>query len=185
MVRCYSGDIKGSFWYGIQGSGDIGNLIKIQEQNIYRWYGCGCAIVEPALAYNDYCKFCYSNKKAFVLEALKEIGDKPYEHLYKDTKQFYYDISAEKHLEELEFSLHHLRFRIDPRIISEIEKVENTEAIRNAFSGVFDKMMTVYHDIREINPSAANPDYVSRYCLGIQIRYRLKTHVSCYVRCEL
>ena len=86
MVRCYSGDIKGSFWYGIQGSGDIGNLIKIQEQNIYRWYGCGCTIVEPALAYNDYCKFCYSNKKAFVLEALKEIGDKPYEHLYKDTK---------------------------------------------------------------------------------------------------
>ena len=35
MGRFYSGDINGKFWFGIQGSGDIGELLNVEATHEY------------------------------------------------------------------------------------------------------------------------------------------------------
>lgn len=184
MVRKYTGDISGNFWFAVQGSGDISNLITIKECDMYRWRGCGCSVTEQGLDYLEYCKQCYGSKDACTLDIWKKTGYKT-DDLYEETKQIYYNIFADKHLEQLESSLLLLRNKIDKRIIEEVDKVENLKAICHAESGIFDNMMKVYNQLNKTEPLVANPDYVSRYCLGVQIRYRLNLTGSCYVICEL
>jgi len=184
MVRKYKGDISGHFWFAMQGSGDISNLIKIKESDMYRWRGCGCIINESALEYLDYCKQCYDCKDDCIVDVWKKTG-KDASILYEDAKQICYNIFADDHLAQLENSLICLRSIIDKRILNEVDKVENLPAILNASSGIFDDVLKIYNEIHKTMPSVANPDFVSRYCLGVQIKYRLKTSGSCYVICEL
>ena len=184
MVRKYKGDISGHFWFAMQGSGDISNLIKIKESDMYRWRGCGCIINESALEYLDYCKQCYDCKDDCIVDVWKKTG-KDASILYEDAKQICYNIFADDHLAQLENSLICLRSIIDKRILNEVDKVENLPAILNASSGIFDDVLKIYNEIHKTMPIVANPDFVSRYCLGVQIKYRLKTSGSCYVICEL
>ena len=184
MVRKYKGDISGQFWFAMQGSGDISNLIKIKECDMYRWRGCGCIINESALQYLDYCKQCYDCKDDCIVDVWKKTG-KDASILYEDAKQICYNIFADDHLAQLENSLICLRSIIDKRILNEVDKVENLPAILNASTGIFDDVLKIYNEIHKTSPSVANPDFVSRYCLGVQIKYRLKTSGSCYVICEL
>ena len=184
MVRKYKGDISGQFWFAMQGSGDISNLIKIKESDMYRWRGCGCIITENALEYLEYCKQCYDCKDDCIVDVRKKTGNEQ-SILYEDAKQICYNIFADDHLAQLENSLICLRSIIDRRILAEVDKVENTPEIINASSGIFNDALKVYNEIHKTNPVFANPDFVSRYCLGVQIKYRLKTTGSCYVICEL
>ena len=184
MVRKYKGDISGHFWFAMQGSGDISNLIKIKESDMYRWRGCGCIINESALQYLDYCKQCYDCKDDCIVDVWKKTG-KDASILYEDAKQICYNIFADDHLAQLENSLICLRSIIDKRILNEVDKVENKPEIINASSGIFNDVLKVYNEIHKTSPIVANPDFVSRYCLGVQIKYRLKTSGSCYVICEL
>jgi len=151
---------------------------------MYRWRGCGCSVTEQGLGYLEYCKQCYGSKEACTLDIWKKTGYKT-DDLYEETKQIYYNIFADKHLEQLEASLLLLRNKIDKRIIEEVDKVENLKSICHAESGIFDNMMKVYNQLNKTDPLVANPDYVSRYCLGVQIKYRLNLTGSCYVICEL
>jgi len=185
MVRKYAGDISGKFWFAMQGSGDISNLINIKECDMYRWRGCGCSVSEQGLGYLEYCKQCYGSKEACIMDIWNKTGYKTGDDLYEETKQIYYNIFADKHLAQLESSLLLLRNKIDKRILAEIDKVENMKAICDAGSGIFDDMMVVYNQVSKTDPLVANPDHVSRYCLGTQIKYRLKTIGSCYVICDL
>ena len=72
MGRYYHGAIGGKFWVGIQGSGDIGNLVTITPEISYEWKAClCCASIED----NDYCSDCYESKEEHeeaVLEADEE-----------------------------------------------------------------------------------------------------------------
>ena len=40
MGRFYSGDIEGKFWFGIQDSNDIENLVNITSNIEYAWKVC-------------------------------------------------------------------------------------------------------------------------------------------------
>ena len=42
MGRFYSGDIEGKFWFGVQDSDDIKNLVTIKGNNDYSWKVCNC-----------------------------------------------------------------------------------------------------------------------------------------------
>ena len=185
MVRKYTGDINGHFWFAVQGSGDISNLITIKECDVYRWRGCGCSVTEQGIGYLEYCKQCYGSKDACILDIWNKTGYKTGTDLYEETNQIYYNIFADEHLEQLEYSLLLLRNKIDKRILAEVDKVENMKAICNAGSGILDDMMEVYTQVNKTEPLVANPDHVSRYCLGVQIKYRLKTAGACYVICSL
>ena len=37
MGRFYSGDIEGKFWFGVQSSGDVENLVTITPHTFYSW----------------------------------------------------------------------------------------------------------------------------------------------------
>lgn len=185
MVRKYTGDINGHFWFAMQGSGDISNLITIKERDMYKWCGCGCTVFENEIETLGYCTQCYESKDACILDIWKKTGYKTGDDLYEETNQIYYNICAEKHLDQLETNLNLLRNKIDGRILEQIDKVENMKAICNADSGIFDDMMEIYKQVNKTDPLVANPDYISRYCLGTQIKYKLKTAGSCYVICDL
>lgn len=184
MVRCYSGDICGKFWYAVQGSADISNLLDVKEINIYKWHGCNCIINEPALVYKNFCGNCYQTPEQFLKDALPYMEDK-YSKPYQIVNQIYYDLLADDHLSNLEVSLYRLRIVIHPEIIDEFNKIENDVAICNANSGIFNNMMKIFDKITETEPEKANPNYVSRYMLGLQIKYQLVNKGSCYVLCEL
>lgn len=184
MGRYYNGDISGKFWFAVQGSADISNLIKIKETNVYRWYGCNCRINEPALAYKYFCNNCYSTQEAFLKDALPHMENK-YSKPYEEVNEIYYDILADDHLRQLEASLYKLRPKIHTKILDEFDIIENDVSICNASSGVFDRMLKVFDEIVEIQPNEANPDYVARYSLGLQVKYQLLNKGSCYVSCEI
>jgi hypothetical protein len=42
MGRFYTGDIEGKFWFGIQDSNDIENLVNITPNIEYAWKACNC-----------------------------------------------------------------------------------------------------------------------------------------------
>ena len=42
MGRFYSGDIEGKFWFGVQDSNDIENLVNITPNIEYAWKACNC-----------------------------------------------------------------------------------------------------------------------------------------------
>ena len=45
MGRYYSGSVEGKFWFGIQPSNDIENLINIQANAPkLLWIGCNCYV---------------------------------------------------------------------------------------------------------------------------------------------
>ena len=45
MGRFYSGDIHGKFWFGIQDSNDINNLVTSEFIIGYCWKECNCEIL--------------------------------------------------------------------------------------------------------------------------------------------
>lgn len=184
MGRYYNGDISGKFWFAVQGSADISNLINIKETNVYRWYGCNCRINEPALAYKHFCNNCYTTQEAFLKDALPYMENK-YSRPYEEVNQIYYDLLADDHLHDLETSLYKLRSKIHTKLMEEFDKIENDVSICNASSGIFDNMLEVFDEIVKNQPNKANPDYVARYSLGLQVRYQLINKGSCYVLCEI
>lgn len=184
MGRYYNGDISGKFWFAVQGSADISNLINIKETNVYRWYGCNCRVNEPALAYKYFCTNCYDTQDEFLKYALPHMESKS-GRPYEEVGIIYYDILADDHLSELEVSLYRLKSQIHKKIMDEFDKIENDLAICNASSGVFDPMLKVFDEIATIQPNEANPDYVARYRLGLQVKYQLVNKGSCYVSCEI
>ena len=63
MGRFYSGDIEGKFWFGIQDSNDVENLVTITGNTEYSWHACNCvAEIED----DDYCRQCYGSKEEHI-----------------------------------------------------------------------------------------------------------------------
>ena len=69
MGRFYDGDIQGKFWFGIQDSGDIENLINVTPQVYYSWKCCNCS-VEIDIETSDYCKDCHESKDEHIEAAI-------------------------------------------------------------------------------------------------------------------
>ena len=69
MGRFYDGDIQGKFWFGIQDSSDIENLITITPQVYYAWKCCHCF---AEIDSSDYCKDCHESKDEHIEAATEE-----------------------------------------------------------------------------------------------------------------
>lgn len=180
MGRFYSGDINGKFWFGIQGSGDIGELLNVEATHEYAWHGCNCYVDTD----DEYCKSCYENKEDFMEDVKDEIGEDGL--LYYEDGNINYSLSCiEGHLEELERALYKLENEINKEVVEEYKKVENNESICDAFTGVFNdaekKMNEIYSDEKDNEKLAL----IARYGLGLQIKYSLKNTGTCNVSCEL
>ena len=81
MGRYYWGDIEGKFWFGVQSSSDVENLINITAQpGSLIWHGCGC-VVDFDQKNDTYCKDCYESKEDFLDEMGEDFEGDPYDEL--------------------------------------------------------------------------------------------------------
>ena len=87
MGRFYHGDIEGKFWFGIQDSGDIENLITISPQVYYSWRVCNCV---AEIDTSDYCNDCYESKEEHEASVIEEEGENDDGCLYYEEQSISY-----------------------------------------------------------------------------------------------
>ena len=83
MGRHYDGDIIGKFWFGIQDSNDITNLITMDSYKYYIWKGCGC---NADIEHSNYCNILdaftgvFDNSLTLLNSVIKEKQEKQEKH---------------------------------------------------------------------------------------------------------
>ena len=179
MGRFYSGDIEGKFWFGVKNSNDIENLVNITPNTEYTWKACNCCAEIDCM---DYCKTCYETKEEHINDVVEqdEYEDKS---LYYEECSHGYCLDKETHYQELVDNMNELKTKIGDEIIKEFDKIEQTNDILNAFTGVFDKALP-YINKMEKEERKKLAVLVARYTLGYQIEYCLRKIGSCNVNCE-
>ena len=185
MGRYYHGAIEGKFWFGIQGSGDIGKLVTITPEMSCIWKAClCCANIED----DAYCNDCYESKEEHEEAVIEEDGENEDNCLYIEEQTVTYYLDRDSHYTELKGNLDALRLEIEPEIIAEFDKIEQNDKILDAFTGVFDTSLKKLKDIEKkmgIYEALLHNEIVARYTIGYQLEYCLRaTEVDCYVDCE-
>ena len=172
MGRYYSGSIEGKFWFGIQESNDIENLINIQANDPkLLWIGCNCYIEDEK---DDYCKDCYDSLEDFLDKEGEDIENGI--HFYEDN-EIVYEID-EGHLQELNETLTTIEASFDDHLKELCNKLPNN--LQNAFDGHFSEI-TTYVSEKENQPL----EKIATYCLGRQIKACLENEGQCFLYCEL
>jgi hypothetical protein len=209
MGRFYNGNINGKFWFGVQSSDDISNLINLNYKEVFQWFGCNCTLQDEAEFQNEYCDICYNSKDEFMADAIYEMSESDVKPYYI-VEQITYDITADEHLQQLEASLSKLEQKIHKSIIDAFKEI--TEDTSDAFNGVFENVFKIYDELRTTNlqeieieleieieeaisvakeeesvskEEEAQEELVARYTLGFQIKQCLIQNGTCYVCCDL
>jgi len=181
MGRFYSGDIHGKFWFGIQNSNDINNLITSEFIIGYCWKECNCEVLfnnnEPE---KYYCDNCYSSKDEHIKHVI-ENNNYEDELLYYESQEIIYHLNKSNHYKELNNNMNKLKLQIDDNIIQEMNNIKQTDDILNAFSGVFNNVTKLLNNTEDKKIC----EYVARYILGYQIQYCLNKNDKCVTYCEL
>jgi len=185
MGRFYSGDISGKFWFGVQSSDDISELVSYVPSNNYIWKSCGCYVDED-IPEGKYCRGCYESLDSHILEVEEEEN---YEDglLYMEEQNINYELDKDTHYQELVDSMNKLKLEIHQDIIGEFDKIEQNDNILDAFTGVFNHTCDYMNaNIRYDNDDDKKKECVllARYTLGYQIEYCLRTTGSCSIQCE-
>ena len=185
MGRFYCGDIEGKFWFGVQNSDDICNLVNIEPNICYSWKVCHCVaeLDDDDDDDNVFCKYCYETKEAHI-EAAREEEEYEDECLYYDENSCGYSLDKSTHYQELQETMKNLKKEIPEEILKEFEKIEQNDDILNAFTGVFNHTFPSPNQMEDRNEKQNLAELVARYTLGYQIEYCLRTTDSCNVNCE-
>jgi hypothetical protein len=196
MGRYYHGAIEGKFWFGIQDSGDISNLVTITPEMAYMWKAClCCANIKDT--YCTYCNDCYESKEEHEKAVIEEDGENENNCLYIEEQTISYYLDKDSHYNELKENMDILRLKIDPEIIAEFDKIEQNDKILDAFTGVFDNSVKKLNEIEtgkkkqnekektELGVIDDSRVLVARYTIGYQLEYCLRAiDKDCYVNCE-
>ena len=183
MGRFYHGAIEGKFWFGIQCSDDISNLVTIKPENTYMWKAClCCANIDD----DNYCNGCYESKEEHEKAVIEEDGENEDNCLYREEQTICYYLDKDSHYDELRENMDKLKLKIDPQIIDEFDKIEQNKNILDAFTGVFDNSLKSLNEIENKKERNELSVLVARYTIGYQLEYCLRaTDNDCYVNCEL
>jgi hypothetical protein len=189
MGRYYYGDIEGKFWFGIQSSDDVCELVSCNEsRRSYTWKSCGCCVDDDNPIQPDkYCRECFDSLNNHI-DTVCEEDDYEDELLYIEEQNISYSLDKDTHYQELLDSMNKIKLSIHKDIISEFDKIEQNDKILNAFSGVFNHIYEymnktiTYENESEKHKSCV---LVARYTLGFQIEYCLRKNNSCNITCEL
>ena len=183
MGRYYNGDIEGKFWFGVQGSDDIEKLVNIKPYTYYSWIVCGCnAEIED----ETYCRSCYDSREEHKNAIIEEYDDIDIECLYEEMQSNGYSLDKDTHYSELLNNMNKLKLDLNKDFINEFDKIEQNEKILNAFTGVFDKVLSIINEMNFENDYEKRKvcELAARYTLGYQIEYCLRTTDSCNILCE-
>jgi len=185
MGRFYDGDIKGKFWFGIQDSNDVENLVTIGQHTYYSWKVCDC--VAEIDDYN-YCKSCYDCITEHV-DAVIEEDKYEDECLYYEECLHGYSLDKSTHYQELIDNMAELKNKIPPEIITKFENIEPNDKILDAFTKVFDEIHMFVNKLNDdfiyLNSTKNKLTIlVARYTLGYQMEYCLRTTDVCNISCE-
>ena len=185
MGRFYSGDISGKFWFGVQSSDDIGELVSYTPVQHNIWKSCGCYVDEDEPE-GKYCKGCFNSLDTHI-SAVEEEEDYDDGLLYIEDQEIIYQLDEDTHYQELLDSMNKLKLAIHPDILNEFDKIDQNENILDAFSGVFNhtceymnKNITFDNDMQKQKEC----ELLARYTLGYQIEYCLRTIGRCTICCE-
>jgi hypothetical protein len=194
MGRFYNGDICGKFWFGVQVSDDISNLVTTVPTLSYNWKVCNCiAEIEDA----EYCIQCYETISEHI-DAAKEDDIYDDELLYYEEQSLSYNLDKETHYQELLDNMNELKTIITKEVIEEFEKIKQTDDILDAFTGVFDDSLkklneidfnhtdinSIFHDTMKTNIKKKQSILIARYTIGYQLEYCLRTKEYCNIECE-
>tara|TARA_Y100000992_G_scaffold228176_1_gene159552 strand:+ start:2148 stop:2702 length:555 start_codon:yes stop_codon:yes gene_type:complete len=183
MGRFYNGDIEGKFWFGIQSSDDISNLVDYEPFQSYVWKFCGCSLDEDEK--DKYCKSCFDSKEEHI-DSVKEEDDYDDELLWNKEESISYSLDKDTHYQQLVDNMNKIKICIHEDIIHEFEKIEQNDKILNTFSGVFNNMINIINNMEFKDDKYKDNMYtlLARYTLGYQIEYCLRTTDSCNIYCE-
>lgn len=156
MGRFYNGDINGKFWFGVQSSDDISNILDIDSEMVCEWYGCGCTLHDDNNEDNEYCIECFNNKEDFLLNASEEMEADGSSVPYRETNEIVYYISSSQYLKPLEEKLNELEQKIHKSIIDAFKGI--TGDVSDVFTGVFDHVLELYDNL--INEKSATKEVV-------------------------
>ena len=145
MGRFYNGDINGKFWFGVQSSDDISNLLDIDSEMVCEWYGCGCTLHDDNNEDNEFCIECFNNKEDFLLNASEEMEADGSSVLYHETNEIVYYISSSQYLKPLEDKLNELEQKIHKSIIDAFKEI--TGDVSDVFTGVFDHVLEIHDNL--------------------------------------
>jgi type I restriction-modification system DNA methylase subunit len=178
MGRFYDGDIQGKFWFGIQDSNDVENLVTINSHIYYSWKACNCV---AEIVYDNYCRQCYKSLDEHIEAAIEE---EEYEDkcLYYEECYQGYSLDKDTYYDELIENMKLLKKEIPEEIIKIFEKIEQNDNILDAFTGIFDDTHKPLNNIEIKNEQMS--EFVARYTLGYQIEYCLRTRGTCNINCE-
>jgi hypothetical protein len=174
MGRFYDGDIKGKFWFGVQDSEDIENLVNVTPNIEYSWHACNCVAEINSC---EYCRYCYDSKEAHIEEAI-EAGEYDDKCLYYEESSCGYNLDKESHLQELQESMAKLKKELPVDILHQFDTILRNDNILDAFTGVFDH---IHSNMKNTSKYAI----LARYTFGYQIEYCLQTNSSCSISCEI
>jgi len=188
MGRYYDGDIHGKFWFGVQCSDDIINLVKAEACMYYNWHVCNCV---AEIEHQTYCKDCYESKEEHIEDAIENDvydvdDDDDNRSLYYEEYNVSYCLDKSTHYVELLASMAALKLKIPDEITNEFDKIEQTDNILDAFTGVFDVVLPFVNGMEKKGNEEKHEllVLVARYTLGYQIEYCLRTTDICNVNCE-
>ena len=180
MGRFYSGDIEGKFWFGVQDSDDVENLVTIKGNTDYSWHVCNCV----AEIDEDYCRQCYETKEDHIDAAIEE---EEYDNscLYYEECSHGYSLDKGTHYEELLANMENLKKEIPEGVVKFFENIEQNDKILDAFTGVFNDINKHFGEKNENEEERKKLQVlIARYTLGYQIEYCLRTTDSCNINCE-
>ena len=180
MGRFYDGDIEGKFWFGIQSSSDIENLVTITPCMYYSWKICNCT---AEIDWQKYCNDCYDSKEDHII-SVTENDEYDDETLYYEEQCGGYSLDKETHYLELQDNMNKLRTEISEEIINEFDKLTRNDDILNAFTGVFDNTHKSINNIENKEERQKMAELVARYTLGYQIEYCLLKQGDCNIHCD-
>jgi len=183
MGRTYCGDIEGKFWFGIQSSTDISQLVDIKYITFTSWKICGCM---AEIQENNYCHGCYNNQEEHILDATEQNEFDDNLLYYEDENNIGYHLDKYEHYDTLIANMNEIKKNIDTEVLQRLDQIPQDDNILNAFSGVFNHAFERFDEIISENEPLRieKSQLLARYILGYQIEYCLRINTFCNVYCE-
>ena len=190
MGRFYWGDIEGKFWFGIQDSDDICNLINIKYISTYSWKCCDCGTYAD-INYDTYCSNCYDTYEEHKQAIHEDEYGSDYddveisEKLYYQNDNISYEIYKDEHYFELLNSLKDLELQLSDRVIREFANIDYDDKLLNTFEKSFEKTEIVFkEEVKNGLLDKSKTVILARYILGTQIKFCLEKNGHCIINCE-